>query len=261
MNSLIKLSMAVLLLSLAACSSKPQTTGSDSVASTNTVESGQAAYQDVRDPFESFNRAMWTLNYDYLDEYLLRPVTVGYMTVVPKPARTGLSNMVNNLNEPANFVNGLLQGKPKHSAISAGRFLVNSTVGLVGLIDVATPMGLDVKEEDFGQSLGVWGVGHGPYLMIPARGPITARNLAGDLVDNLYFPMSVLNTPQTIAKFTIGALSARESLMAQEKLLNDSLDPYAFVKDAYFQRQQYQLYDGNPPEQAVDEAALEEFLE
>lgn len=262
MNPLFKLSIATLLLSLAACSSKPQPAATESSAATNAAETSPAAvYQDERDPFESFNRSMWTFNYDYLDEYLLRPATVGYMTVVPKPARTGLSNMVNNLNEPANFVNGLLQGKPKHSAISAGRFLLNSTIGLVGLIDVATPMGLDVKEEDFGQSLGVWGVGQGPFLMIPARGPSTVRNFTGDLVDNLYFPMSVLNTPQTIAKFTIGALSGREALMAQEKLLNDSLDPYAFVKDAYFQRQQYQLYDGNPPEQEVDEAALEEFLE
>lgn len=262
MNPIIKLSIATLVLSLAACSSKPQTTATENAAATNATDAPQTAvYQDERDPFESFNRSMWTFNYDYLDEYLLRPATVGYMTVVPKPARTGLANLVNNLNEPANFINGLLQGKPKHSAISAGRFLVNSTVGLVGLIDVATPMGLDVKEEDFGQTLGVWGVGQGPFLMIPARGPTTARNLTGDLVDNLYFPMSVLNTPQTIAKFTIGALSGREALMAQEKLLNDSLDPYAFVKDAYFQRQEYQLYDGNPPEQEVDEAALEEFLE
>ena len=132
---------------------------------------------------------------------------------------------------------------------------------MVGLFDVATPMGLAERPEDFGQTLGVWGLGHGPYLMIPARGPATIRNLTGDLVDNMYFPMSVLNTPQTIGKFVIGALSGREQLMAQEKLLNDSLDPYAFVKDAYFQRQEYQLYDGNPPEQSVDEAALEEFLE
>jgi len=262
MNPIIKLSIATALLSLAACSSKPQPPATASAATTNAAATSQIdVYKDERDPFESFNRAMWTINYDYLDEYLLRPATVGYMAVVPKPARTGLSNLVNNLNEPANFFNGLLQGKPKHSAISAGRFLVNSTVGLVGLIDVATPMGLDVKEEDFGQSLGVWGIGQGPFLMIPARGPTTMRNLTGDIVDNLYFPMSVLNTPQTIAKFTIGALSGREALMAQEKLLNDSLDPYAFVKDAYFQRQEYQLYDGNPPEQEVDEAALEAFLE
>jgi phospholipid-binding lipoprotein MlaA len=262
MHPIFKLSIATALLALAACSSKPQSTTAEQNVANNDMQSSPAAvYHDERDPFESFNRSMWTFNYDYLDEYILRPATVGYIAVVPKPARTGLANLVNNLNEPANFINGLLQGKPKHSAISAGRFLVNSTVGLVGLIDVATPMGLDVKEEDFGQSLGVWGVGQGPFLMIPARGPTTIRNLTGDVVDNLYFPMSVLNTPQTIAKFTIGALSGREALMAQEKLLNDSLDPYAFVKDAYFQRQEYQLYDGNPPEQAVDEAALEEFLE
>lgn len=261
MHSIYKIVLASALLSVAACSSKPDS-ADNHAAPTNQTQSTQArVHQDERDPFESFNRSMWTFNYDYLDAYVLRPVTVGYMTVVPKPARTGLANLVNNLNEPANFINGLLQGKPKHSAISAGRFLVNSTVGLAGLIDIATPMGLDLKEEDFGQSLGVWGVGQGPFLMIPARGPSTLRNMTGEVVDNLYFPMSVLNTPQTIAKFTIGALSGREALMAQEKLLNDSLDPYAFVKDAYFQRQEYQLYDGNPPEQEVDEAALEEFLE
>ena len=248
MKPLIKTTLILSALWLAGCSS---TTAQQAAPVTN----------DPKDPLESLNRSVWTFNYDYLDAYVLRPATVGYMTVVPKPARTGLSNMVNNLNEPANFINGLLQGKPTGSAVSAGRFLLNSTVGVAGLFDVATPMGLGVQEEDFGQTLGVWGVGHGPYLMIPARGPSTVRNIAGDVVDNLYFPMSVLNTPQTIGKFVIGALSAREQLMAQEKLLNDSLDPYAFVKDAYFQRQDYQQYDGNPPEQSVDEAALEEFLE
>ncbi len=249
MKPLINTTLILSALWLAGCTStqQPATTS--------------APVNDARDPFESVNRSFWTFNYDYLDAYVLRPVTVGYMAVVPKPARTGLSNVVNNLNEPANFFNGLLQGKPSGSAVSAGRFLLNSTVGVVGLFDVATPMGLAERPEDFGQTLGVWGLGHGPYLMIPARGPATVRNLTGDLVDNLYFPMSVLNTPQTIGKFVIGALSGREQLMAQEKLLNDSLDPYAFVKDAYFQRQEYQLYDGNPPEQSVDEAALEEFLE
>lgn len=248
MKPLIKTTLILSALWLAGCSS-------------TTAQQAAPAANDPKDPLESLNRSVWTFNYDYLDAYVLRPATVGYMTVVPKPARTGLSNMVNNLNEPANFINGLLQGKPTGSAVSAGRFLLNSTVGVAGLFDVATPMGLAVQEEDFGQTLGVWGVGHGPYLMIPARGPSTVRNIAGDVVDNLYFPMSVLNTPQTIGKFVIGALSAREQLMAQEKLLNDSLDPYAFVKDAYFQRQDYQQYDGNPPEQSVDEAALEDFLE
>ena len=264
MNPLFKITLAVLFTTLAACSTKPQTATAD-VAVNNaevaTVQPDVEPMTDERDPFESVNRSMWTFNYDYLDAYLLKPVTKGYMAVVPKPARTGLSNMVNNLSEPASFINGLLQGKPKSSAISAGRFLLNSTVGVVGLFDVATSAGLELKEEDFGQTLGVWGIGHGPFLMIPARGPSTVRNLAGDLVDNLYFPMSVLNTPQTIAKFTIGALSGREALMQQEKLLNDSLDPYAFVKDAYFQRQEYQQYDGNPPAAEVDEEALEEFLE
>ncbi len=193
MNPLFKITLAALLLTLSACSTKPQTASAD--VAVNNAEAAVAAQPepmtDERDPFESVNRSMWTFNYDYLDAYLLKPATKGYMAVVPKPARTGLSNMVNNLSEPANFLNGLLQGKPKSSAVSAGRFLLNSTVGVVGLFDVATSAGLEVKEEDFGQTLGVWGVGHGPFLMIPARGPSTVRNLTGDLVDNLYFPMTV----------------------------------------------------------------------
>lgn len=252
MKQLIKLSCIAALVALAGCSTTPK----------QQAEQGSPAqYQDPRDPLEALNRSIWTFNFDYLDAYVLKPVTIGYMTVVPKPARTGLSNVVNNLDEPANFINGLLQGKPESSAHSAGRFLLNSTVGVAGLFDVASHMGLAERQEDFGQTLGVWGLSDGPYLMIPARGPTTLRNLTGDVVDNLYFPMSVLTTPQTIAKFVITALTAREQLMAQEKLLTNSLDPYAFVKDAYFQRQNFELYDGEPPEQSVDEEALEAFLE
>ena len=243
----VTLLVPVLLLLLSGCASKP--------------ESGQAAVNDPRDPIESLNRKTWTLNYEYLDPYLLRPATVGYMTVTPDPGRQGLSNIVQNLDEPASFLNGVLQGKPRSSAISAGRFLVNSTVGVLGFFDVASHFDLQRQNEDFGQTLGVWGIGHGPYVMVPGMGPTTVRDATGRVVDNLYFPMQLLNTPLTIGKFVIGALSGREQLMAQEKLLNDSLDPYAFVRDAYFQRQDYQQYDGNPPQAEVDDEALEAFIE
>ena len=134
----------------------------------------------------------------------------------------------------------------------------------MGLIDVATPMGLDVKEEDFGQSLGVWGVGQGPFLMIPARGPSTVRNLTGDLVDNLYFPLGLLNTPLSVTRALIGALDGREQLMSMENLLEESLDPYAFIKESYFQRQQFKIYDGNPPQPAepeIDEDVFDDLLD
>lgn len=250
MKTLLITVLALTTLTITGCASKPANN-----------DAAQQDAQDPRDPLESVNRKMWTVNYEYLDPYVLRPATVGYMTVTPKPVRSGLANMVNNLDEPANALNGILQGKGKSTAISTGRFLVNSTIGLLGFFDVATHLELAQQNEDFSQTLGVWGVSYGPFIMIPGMGPTTVRDTAGRVVDNLYFPMTLLNTHITVGKFVIGALDSREQLMAQEKLLNDSLDPYAFVKDAYFQRQEYKLYDGNPPQQEVDEAALEEFLE
>ena len=230
------------------------------VATLNTA----APYADERDPLETINRPLWDFNYDILDKYLLRPATVGYMTVVPKPARKGLVNAANNLSEPASFINGTLQAKPDSAAISAGRFLVNSTLGLFGLFDVATKIGLVQREEDFSQTLAVWGVGDGPFLMLPALGPSTVRDTTGGVVDNLYFPLALLNTPLTLTRAAIGALDAREQLMSMENLLEESLDPYAFVKESYFQRQQFKIFDGNPPKAAepeVDEAALDDLLD
>ncbi len=246
MKTLLTTLLALATLTLTGCASKTAQTD---------------AHSDPRDPLESLNRKMWTVNFEYLDPYVLRPATVGYMTVTPKPVRSGLANMVNNLDEPANALNGILQGKGKSTAISTGRFLVNSTVGVLGFFDVATHLELAQQNEDFSQTLGVWGVGYGPFVIIPGMGPTTVRDTVGRVADNLYFPMTLLNSHITVGKFVISALDSREQLMVQEKLLNDSLDPYAFVKDAYFQRQEYKLYDGEPPQQEVDEAALEEFLE
>lgn len=243
---------------LAGCAAKPAATAPGA------ADSNAGQYTDSRDPLETINRPLWDFNYDILDKYLLRPATVGYMTVVPKPAREGLVNAANNLSEPASFINGTLQAKPDSAAISAGRFLVNSTLGLFGLFDVATKIGLVQQEEDFSQTLAVWGVGDGPFLMLPALGPSTVRGTTGGIVDNLYFPLALLNTPLTLTRAAIGALDAREQLMSMENLLEESLDPYAFVKESYFQRQQFKIYDGNPPkapEPEVDEAALDDLLD
>lgn len=244
-----------LMLLIGGCASKPD--------HSQTAQQ-HANYHDSRDPLETINRPLWDFNYDILDKYLLRPVTVGYMTVVPKPARKGLVNVANNLNEPASFLNGTLQAKPDRAAISAGRFLVNSTLGLFGLFDVATSIGLVEQGEDFSQTLAVWGVGDGPYLMVPALGPTTVRGTAGGIVDNLYFPLGLLNTPLTLTRAVIGALDGREQLMSMENLLEESLDPYAFIKESYYQRQQFKIYDGNPPQQEepeVDESVFDDLLD
>lgn len=214
---------------------------------------------DPRDPIEPFNRVMWDFNYDILDKYLLRPVTVGYTTIMPGFARTGLYNAALNLEEPVNTVNNLLQGKGEASAQSLARFLINTTVGLVGLFDIADKMGIPRVEEDFDEVLGVWGVGNGPYVMLPAAGPNDVRGLVGEAVDNAYFPMTYLNGNFTILRVVVELLESRAQLMAQEQQLDNSADPYAFVKSAYFQNKEFRVTDGKSGEQELDDDALEDF--
>ncbi|MCF6434748.1 VacJ family lipoprotein [Pseudoalteromonas sp. MMG022] len=217
--------------------------------------------QDERDPLQSLNRPVYDFNMDVLDKYILRPVTVGYVAVTPQPVRNSIVNFTTNLLTPTDAINAGLQGKPSSMGVNAARFLVNSTVGIFGLFDVASSLGLKHHDEDFGQTLGVWGMGDGAYIMLPVMGPTTARNLAGDVVDNYVMPEIALSTPETIAVFTLRAIEARASLMAQEKLLEESLDPYIFMKDIYFQRQLYELYDGNPPIKEEPTDFDEDFLE
>ncbi|WP_445765700.1 MlaA family lipoprotein [Rheinheimera sp.] len=250
------LALLALLALLSGCANKA------AVPSAN--QPAQAGYTDVRDPLETLNRPLWDFNYDVLDAYVLRPATVAYITVVPKPARKGLINVVNNLGEPASMLNGGLQAKPGSAAVSAGRFLVNSTLGIFGLFDVASKIGLAEQQEDFNQTLAVWGVGHGAYLMLPAMGPTTVRGTAGGIVDYLYFPLGLLTTPLSITRAVISALDARERLMAMENLLEESLDPYAFIKESYFQREEFKIYDGNPPQPPdpeIDEDLLDELFD
>ncbi|OHU87615.1 MULTISPECIES: VacJ family lipoprotein [Pseudoalteromonas] len=217
--------------------------------------------QDERDPLQSLNRPVYDFNMDVLDKYILRPVTVGYVAATPQPVRNSIVNFTTNLLTPTDAINAGLQGKPSSMGVNAARFLVNSTVGIFGLFDVASSLGLKHHDEDFGQTLGVWGMGDGAYIMLPVMGPTTARNLAGDVVDNYVMPEIALSTPETIAVFTLRAIEARASLMAQEKLLEESLDPYIFMKDIYFQRQLYELYDGNPPIKEEPTDFDEDFLE
>ncbi|MEO2266864.1 MlaA family lipoprotein [Pseudoalteromonas pernae] len=219
--------------------------------------------EDPRDPLQSINRPLYDFNMDVLDAYILRPVAVGYVEVTPAPVRRSVVNFTNNIVAPTDAVNAALQGKADKTGIAVARFLVNTTVGIGGLFDVATSLGLDYVDEDFGQTLGVWGVGDGAYVMLPGMGPSTVRNFTGDMVDNFVLPEIALTTPQTILVFALRVVETRASLIPQESLLNESLDPYTFVKDVYYQRQLYEVYDGNPPMQEEPEAEDydDDFLE
>jgi phospholipid-binding lipoprotein MlaA len=185
---------------------------------------------------------------------------VAYADYMPQIARTGLLNLAENLEEPSNSVNNLLQGKLDGTFISLGRFVLNSTVGLLGLIDVASEIGLEPKEEEFGEVLGKWGVGTGPYLMIPARGPSDVRSSIGDVVDTSYSPLDGLNFYVGFLRVGIKALESRASLIQQEQQLNSTADPYAFVKSAYFQNLQFKVQDGLI-EKSEEEEALEDDID
>jgi phospholipid-binding lipoprotein MlaA len=248
MNKLGILVLATGLLLLGGCASQQSTAEKAS------------QYQDPKDPLESINRTMWDFNYEVLDEYILRPTAVAYVDYMPQIARTGLLNMAQNLEEPSNSINNLLQGKLDGTFISLGRFLLNSTVGLLGLIDVATEIGLEKEEEEFGEVLGKWGVGTGPYLMIPALGPSDVRSSVGDFVDTSYSPIDGLNLYLGFLRIGINALEGRASIIQQEQQLNSSADPYAFVKSAYFQNLEFKVKDGEI-EKSEEEAALEDDID
>ncbi len=221
----------------------------------------EVKYTDEKDPFEGFNRAMWNLNYNYLDRYLLRPVAHGYKDYVPQVMQDGVDDFVHNLDEPSSLVNNTLQGKWKWALNAGGRFTINSTFGLLGLIDVADKMGLPRKQDEFAEVLGYYGVPNGPYFMLPAYGPAVTRELASNWVDDLYFPLSDLNFWQKAAKVGLDGLNSRVQAIPQEKLLDNALDPYTFVKDAYLQNLDFKLHDGNVTHKNDDDELINDYLD
>lgn len=218
------------------------------------------------DPWEKTNRRIFALN-NGIDRYALRPAANVYRTVLPKPARTGVHNALSNYNEPLNFTNAVLQGKISQAFRTLDRFLLNSTVGVGGLIDVATDVGRPEESEDYGQTLAVWGFPSGPFLMLPVFGPSTVRDGVG-VAANLFanpsdWTRNVVANPSIfwrIAQTTtqIVDLRSRVSEQGGDQLLDDSLDAYTLVKSAFLQRRLSQIWDGNPP--IKDEDFLDEPL-
>ncbi|GGA78373.1 ABC transporter [Neiella marina] len=217
---------------------------------------------DPRDPLEDMNRAFYHLNFNIIDPYVFRPLTVAYVEYVPELAREGINNFVLNFEEPSSAVNNLLQGKGGDSANNVGRFAVNSTIGILGVIDVAKYMGMERKLDEFGEVLGYYGVSDGAYLMLPVMGPSSVREEVGDYVDNSYWPLSKIGFWPKLLMNTFKGLYARAQLLEQESFLETSLDPYAVVKEGYFQRVRYQVYDGQLPDvEPEDDAFLEDYLD
>ncbi len=197
------------------------------------------------DPLEGMNRATFAFN-DAVDKAVLKPVAQGYQFVTPGFVREGVSNAFNNVGDAAVAANNLLQGKPVDAASDVARLVVNSTLGILGLFDVASPMGLDKHNEDFGQTLGRWGMGSGPYLVIPFMGPSTFRDAIGRPVDGYagYFRY-VKHVPTRNVLLATEVIAVRESLLNASKSLEEaSLDRYQFLRDAYLQRRLNQVYDG-----------------
>ncbi len=228
------------------------------------VEQNNTSVQDAgdpRDPLEPVNRVMWDFNWEVLDAYVLRPITVGYVTVMPQFARTGLLNAAENLQEPANFMNNMFQGKVDDGMDSLARFVLNSTVGLFGTIDVASHIGIVEKEEEFGETMGVWGVNTGPYLMLPALGPNDPRSFTGSVVDGMVYPMAIIDGQFAIARYLVSLLEGRASLIDQEQQLEQSVDDYAFVKNAYFENLAFKVTDGKSGYKALEEEQLDDFAE
>lgn len=200
-----------------------------------------------KDPLEGFNRAMWKVNYEYLDPYVLEPVAKGWKEYVPSPIKTGLVNVANNLDEPASFVNRLLEGEGEKAMIHFTRFWFNTVFGLGGLIDFAS-MTNDLKVDDgrreFGHTLGSYNVPTGPYVMLPAYGPATPRQDLGRLADMTYPTLSLLTTPWALTKYVVQGIDSRANLLGQEALLKQSQDPYATFREAYFQNLEFKVKDG-----------------
>ena len=196
---------------------------------------------EINDPYENLNRKTYQFN-ENLDEKIAKPIAEIYSNF-PPPIKSGVTNFFNNLEEVDTFINQLLQGKPKESLNDLTRFIINSTIGLAGFIDVASKIGLERHEEDFGQTLGVWGVGQGPYIMLPVLGPSTLRDTLSRPVSSfLSVTFHMTEADVNIALKSIDAIETRERLLEVESLLSG--DKYSFVKDAYIQSINYEVKDG-----------------
>lgn len=199
------------------------------------------------DPWEGLNRKTFAFN-EVVDKAVLKPLAKGYTAITPAPVEKGVSNVLDNLFYPTVIVNQLLQGKATNAIKDTTRFLVNSTVGLLGIFDVASKAGLPAHREDFGQTLAVWGITNSPYLVLPILGPSTARDGVGRVADTFTNPIFYVNDTATrYALVAMATVDTRARQLKAESIISG--DKYLFLRDAYLQRRHYQINDGRVEEQ------------
>ncbi|MDB5862360.1 MAG: transporter [Betaproteobacteria bacterium] len=203
--------------------------------------------RDPRDPFESVNRSIYKFN-DAVDRAVMRPTARAYRTVVPQFVRNSVGNFFSNINDVRVVLNNTLQGKFTTAYADFGRIMINSTLGIVGLFDIASEAGIEKHNEDFGQTLGWYGMNDGPYIMLPLFGPSTVRDTLGFGVDYLTDPITYVD-PSSAQNAMSGTrfVQRRADLLDASNVLKTTLDPYQFMRDAYLQRRRNLVYDGNPP--------------
>lgn len=232
LTRVLRLLVAVTTLALAGCATVPPNAGSNPT-----------------DPWERYNRNMFAFN-DAVDRAVVKPIAQGYEAVVPSPVRTCVGNFFANLRDVPTAVNNVLQGKPVDAINDASRVLVNTTLGIGGCFDIASRMGMPKNEEDFGQTLGRWGSGSGPYLVLPLLGPSTVRDAFGRVPDAYATPQNYLQEPRDRNWLRFAeVIDLRASLLAAERAIEGrGLDRYQFIRDAYLQRRRNLVADGQATE-------------
>ncbi len=215
--------------------------------------------QYARDDWEHLNRSMLTFN-DELDRFVLKPMAKAYLWSTPEAVDTAVTNFFNNIDDIGVMLNDFLQFKLRDGGLDFARFLVNSTLGVAGIFDVGTPLNLTKHEEDFDQTLGVWGVPSGPYLVLPFIGPSSPRGVFGLIGDAVFNPVTYtfllggsIVSVSSMGSSVLDATDTRAGLLTSEKIVNEaSIDRYEFIKSAYLQRRNYLEHDGNVPENDTD---------
>jgi phospholipid-binding lipoprotein MlaA len=212
---------------------------------------------DPRDRFERANRSVYAFN-TALDHAVLRPVARAYVKVTPVPVRRCIYNFLGNIDYPITVINDALQGKGRDSLKGVARFGINSVIGVGGLFDPASHWGFERHDEDFGQTLGVWGVHPGPYLMLPILGPSTVRDAPAKVVDHFSTPRTYyLDSNVDLGLSLGGAVDKRAGLLDTDEIIDKAHDPYAFVRNAWLQRREYQVRDGQEGAPATPETQLD----
>ncbi len=237
MNTLIKQSLIILLIAF------------------NTACTTLEGPANPDDPFESFNRSMYSFN-EKLDEYAMKPIAEGYQTITPDAVDTGITNFFGNLGDVLTLINDLLQLKFERAATTTSRIIFNSTFGLLGIFDVATGFDIAKHEEDFGQTLGYWGVESGPYLVLPFFGPSNIRDTAGFAADNTELDLIYddMDAKHAYSLLALKYIDKRADLLKAKDIVDETApDPYAFIRDGWTQRRINKIYDGNPPEEDEDD--------